>query len=89
MKFLDIVEYGAFLGWILYKIALIFFSLKRIKASGGGNDFFSMGKTNIKPYGIEKKISIRFKDVAGQDEAKLEITEFVEFLKRPDKYFIF
>jgi AFG3 family protein len=48
-----------------------------------------MGKTNIKPYGIEKKISIRFKDVAGQDEAKLEITEFVEFLKRPDKYFIF
>ncbi len=45
-----------------------------------------MGKTDIKPYGIDKKISTRFKDVAGQEAAKLEITEFVEFLRKPEKY---
>jgi ATP-dependent Zn protease len=60
--------------------------LKRLKASGGGSDFFSMGKTDIKPYGVDKKISTRFKDVAGQEAAKLEITEFVEFLRKPEKY---
>jgi len=50
---------------LYFQLVLIFFTLKRLKASGGGNDFFSMGKTDIKPYGIEKKISTRFKDVAG------------------------
>ena len=45
-----------------------------------------MGKTDIKPYGVDKKISTRFKDVAGQEAAKLEITEFVEFLRKPEKY---
>ena len=37
---------------------------------GQGNDVFGMGKSNAKVYGLDTKINIRFKDVAGLDEAK-------------------
>ena len=46
----------------------------------------SMGKTNVQIYGVDKKIPTKFKDVAGLDEAKVEIMEFVDFLKKPEKF---
>ncbi|EGR33789.1 hypothetical protein IMG5_037830 [Ichthyophthirius multifiliis] len=54
--------------------------------SGDGRDIFSMGKSNVKIFGVGTKVKTKFKDVAGQDEAKQEIQEFVDFLKKPKKY---
>ena len=57
------------------------------QSSGGGfSNIFNIGKSNFKVYGTDKKINVSFKDVAGQGQAKKEITEFVEFLKAPEKF---
>lgn len=61
----------------------IFISLKSM---GAGNDIMGAGKSNAKIFGIDSKINVKFKDVAGLDEAKTEINEFVDFLKKPQKY---
>ncbi|CAI4060055.1 AAA family ATPase AFG3 SKDI_05G0870 [Saccharomyces kudriavzevii IFO 1802] len=56
-------------------------------ASGGGlGGMFNVGKSKAKLFNKETDIKISFKNVAGCDEAKQEIMEFVHFLKNPAKY---
>ncbi|MBA3757384.1 ATP-dependent zinc metalloprotease FtsH [Candidatus Saccharibacteria bacterium] len=54
-------------------------------AQGQGNQALSFGKSKARLYGNEKD-SINFKDVAGNDEAKIDLQEVVEFLKFPKKF---
>ena len=52
---------------------------------GGGGDFMSFGKSNAKVY-VQSTDGIRFKDVAGEDEAKELLTEIVDYLHNPQRY---
>ena len=72
---------------ILIFIALgQFMSRKLMQKMGGGNSMmFNMGKSNAKVY-VKSAKGIRFDDVAGEDEAKENLTEIVNYLHDPSKY---
>lgn len=61
----------------------IWFMFRQLQ--GSGNRAFSFGKSKAKRY-LEEGIKITFDDVAGQNEAKYELQEIVEFLKSPQKF---
>ncbi len=78
------------LSWILPLIVIVligqYMSKKMMKKAGGDNFMtFGMGKSNAKVY-VKSSEGIRFDDVAGEDEAKENLTEIVEYLHNPDKY---
>ena len=53
---------------------------------GGPGGIFGVGKSRAKMFNHETDIKVKFDDVAGMDEAKEEIMEFVKFLKNPKHY---
>jgi cell division protease FtsH len=71
-----------FLPWVL-GFVFIWFMFRQVQ--GGGNRAFSFGKSRAKQY-LDTGKKLSFQDVAGQDEAKYELQEVVEFLKHPDKF---
>jgi AFG3 family protein len=52
----------------------------------GGGQIFNIGKSKAQLFDKDASVSINFNDVAGLEEAKVEVMEIVEFLKTPEKY---
>ena len=59
---------------------------KRMQGMGGANAMLFGGKSGAKQYVVDDKTGIKFKDVAGEDEAKESLQEIVDFLHNPKKY---
>ena len=71
---------------VLFIAALFWLSRRAASGGGGQSGIFGIGKSRAKRFNHESDIKTKFADVAGMDEAKLEIMEFVSFLKDPSKY---
>ncbi len=56
------------------------------KGGGGGGQIFNIGKSKAQLFDKDTSVSITFNDVAGLEEAKVEVMEIVDFLKNPSKY---
>lgn len=54
--------------------------------AGGTGQLFSIGKSKAKLFDKDTKVNVSFKDVAGLEEAKVEVMEIVDFLQNPKKY---
>ncbi|KAI9852657.1 MAG: hypothetical protein M1838_006114 [Thelocarpon superellum] len=65
---------------------ILYMSRRASGGAGGQSGIFGIGKSRAKMYNHETDIKVKFKDVAGMDEAKQEIMEFVSFLKEPGMY---
>ncbi len=53
---------------------------------GGGGGIFNIGKSKAQLFEKGTRVNVTFQDVAGLDEAKVEVMEIVDFLKNPKKY---
>ena len=82
--------WGQIFQWVFFiGIFLIFWSVMFRRAGGGGGggpNIFKIGRARATLFDKDTKVNISFKDVAGLEEAKLEVMEVVDFLKNPKKY---
>ena len=81
---------GDIIGWLLPLVLLVgvwMFIMRRMTGGGGPGGIFNIGKSRARLFdNTGNKTNINFSDVAGLEEAKLEIREIVDFLKNPKKY---
>ncbi|MCB8963692.1 MAG: ATP-dependent metallopeptidase FtsH/Yme1/Tma family protein [Bacteroidales bacterium] len=84
--------FAEILTWILPLLIIIglwvfmFRRMSRGGGPGGSGNIFSVGKSKAQLFDKESNTKVDFKDVAGLEEAKVEVMEIVEFLKNPKKY---
>jgi cell division protease FtsH len=77
---------------ILLLVLFMFFMMRAAMrggaggAGGGGQGIFNVGKAKAQVFDQNDKDRVTFKDVAGLEEAKVEIMEIVDFLRNPNKY---
>lgn len=77
--------------WVFPIVLLVVFWMFMLRRAGGGiggpgGNIFNIGKSKAILFDRDEKINITFDDVAGLDEAKVEVHEIVNFLKNPKKY---
>ena len=73
---------------LIFFIAIWIFFMRRMSGGGGagGGGVFNVGKSQAKLFEKDEKNRITFKDVAGQEGAKQEVQEIVDFLRNPKRY---
>ena len=78
------------LGFLPFILLMVFFIVMMRNASknaaGGQGGVFNVGKAKAQVFDANNKDRVTFKDVAGLEEAKVEIMEIVDFLRNPQKY---
>jgi cell division protease FtsH len=80
-------SYFSSFGFLILLFVLFWFIMRRMAGpSGPGGQIFNVGKSKAQLFDAENKVKITFDNVAGLDEAKEEVQEIVEFLKKPEKF---
>ena len=83
--------WAAILNWLPLVFLLVLFflmmrSMSGVMGGGPGGQIMGVGRAKAQVFDKEKQEKVTFKDVAGLEEAKVEIMEIVDFLKKPEKY---
>ena len=81
--------FGDLLSWLIpigLMVLVWIFIMRRMSGGPAGGQIFNIGKSKAKLFDKDTHVLVTFDNVAGLDEAKVELKEIVDFLKNPKKY---